>query len=37
MSTQKGHPFNDATRTYTRYLRAAGISDAAFIAPLQAL
>ena len=32
MSTQNGHPLRDATRTYTRYLRRSGISEAAFIA-----
>jgi hypothetical protein len=37
MSTQNGHPFREATRTYTRYFRAAGISGAALIALPQAL
>jgi acetyl esterase/lipase len=36
MSTQKGHPFRDATRTYTRYLRFAGIRVTSFIAVRQA-
>ena len=37
MSVQNGHPFSEATRTYTRYRRAGGMSDVSRIAPLQAL